>query len=514
MRRSAHPILRRLGAGLAIGAALVGTSAAGMMTAAAAVTATPDTGYAVSINQGNVPTTAADVKEHSSCGEFGSKAATDDGWLFVASPDDFASFEAVFDQGKVFYKDPGSRTSDAGTSVAFPKQYDHLAVTTPAGWKLINAYANLTPPSGKTAATFFTLSHTCAATDQPPPPTAAAPTVSFTNDCEAGGIVVTLGNVDGTAQAHFTVTYGGSDHLVDVDAGDSQPVTVPVGEDTTGSVTVSAEGLDGSPVTRTWERNCSTDTQEQTPAPTASLAHSCEIGGFRVTLGNVDGTAPAAFTVHYNGADHSVTVPAGTTTQFTVPVTEDTTASITVAAAGLTTQSDSWSRDCSQTVPPEHHGVNPAVAFSTACTTGITVQLSNMKFDDTTVDAVTFTITTPSGAQEQVVVLANQITKRSYGVAEGTTGAVTVEAPGLAKQTKSYAKKCTSVLGEKVTKGPKTTKTPKTPKPAVEGDKVVALPATGAPTGAMVEGSMLLLLAAFGLSIAGRRRYQPRHATR
>ena len=41
-----------------------------------------------------------------------------------------------------------------------------------------------------------------------------------------------------------------------------------------------------------------------------------------------------------------------------------------------------------------------------------------------------------------------------------------------------------------------------------------ALPTTGAPTGAMVEGSMLLLLAGFGLSIAGRRRYQPRHATR
>src|SRR3954452_12446581 len=106
MRRSVPSVLRRLGAGFAIGATLVGTSAAGMMTAAAAVTATPDTGYSVSINQGNVGdngTTAADFPDHN-CGEFGSKAATDDGWLFVASPDDFASFEAVFDQGKVFYK--------------------------------------------------------------------------------------------------------------------------------------------------------------------------------------------------------------------------------------------------------------------------------------------------------------------------------------------------------------------------------------------------------------------------
>src|SRR3954453_4750587 len=147
MRRSVHPILRRLGASLAIGAALVGTSAAGMMTAAAAVTATPPDGYAVSINQGNVPTNAADFNGHS-CDEFGSKAATDDGWLFVASPDDFTSFEAVFDQGKVFYNDPGSQTSTTATSVAFPKPNEHLAVTTPAGWRLLNAYANLADKKG------------------------------------------------------------------------------------------------------------------------------------------------------------------------------------------------------------------------------------------------------------------------------------------------------------------------------------------------------------------------------
>jgi len=228
-------------------------------------------------------------------------------------------------------------------------------------------------------------------------------------------------------------------------------------------------------------------------------------------------TAPAEFTVHYNGADHSVSVPAGTTSEFNVPVDEDTTSTLTVAATGLTTQSDSWSRDCSHTVPPESHGINPAVAFSTSCVTGITAELSNMKLDDTTTDAVTFTVTTPTGSQEQVLVIANQITKRSYAVAEGTTGVVTVEAPGLAKQTKSYAKNCTSVLGEKVTKGTKGTKgteTPSTPTPAVQGEKVVQLPMTGAPSGAMVEGALLLLLAGVALSFTGRRRYQPRHALR
>jgi hypothetical protein len=514
MRRSVPTsAVRRVAAGVAIGATLLGTSAVGMLAATAAVTAKPDTGYSVSINQGNVPTTAPAFGSHGcSVGEFGSKAATDDGWLFVASPSNFTSFEAVFDGGTVFYKDPAHRTSAAGTAVSFPKPKQHLAVTTPAGWKLINAYANLTAAKKGTKA-FFTLSHTCAATQQPQPPTASAPTAAFTNDCETGAILVTLGNTNGTAPAHFVVTYANADHPYDVAAGATQSVSVPVDEDTTGSVQVAAQGLANTPITHTWARNCTTDTdQPPAAAPTAAITHGCAIGGFHVTLGNATGTAPADFTVGYDGADHPYAVPARTTTEFTVPVAEDHTSTLTVTAPGMTPVDDTFERDCSHTVPPEHHGINPAVVFSTACTTGITAQLSNMKLDDTTTDEVTFTITTPTGAHEQVVVIANQITKRSYDIAEGTTGAVTVEAPGLTKKSKSYTKKCTNVLGEKLTKGTKGTKATKTP--AVQGEKVVQLPMTGAPSGAMVEGALLLLLAGFGLTIAGRRRYQPRHAVR
>src|SRR3954469_8580384 len=286
MRRSAaHSVLRRLGAGFVIGATLVGTSAAGMMAASAAETVTPDTGYAVSVNQGNVPTTAR-VFGGTSCDEFGAKAATADGWLFVASPDNFTSFEAVFDQGTVFYNDPGNRHSTGGTSVAFPKVNDHLAVTTPAGWTLQNAFAVLDGDKS-----FFTLSHTCAATQQPPT-TAPAPTVSFSNDCETGAILVNLGNVQGTAPTTFTLTYGGADHTVDVPAGGTSQQSIPVAEDTSGSVTVAATGLAGTPITHTWARNCSTDTEQTAAAPTASISHSCEIGGFHVTLGNAAGTAP------------------------------------------------------------------------------------------------------------------------------------------------------------------------------------------------------------------------------
>src|SRR5438270_4969922 len=194
MRRSAtRSVLRRLGAAVAVGATLVGTSAAGMLAATAAVTTKPDTGYAVSINQGNVPTTAPGFSSHGcSADEFGNKAATDDGWLFVASPSNFTSFEAVYDHGTVFYNDPSHRTSTTGTTVSFPKPNQHLAVTTPGGWTLINAYANLTSAK-KGSKAFFTLSHTCAATQQPPA-TSSAPTASFNSSCDAQGIVVTRGN--------------------------------------------------------------------------------------------------------------------------------------------------------------------------------------------------------------------------------------------------------------------------------------------------------------------------------
>src|SRR3954467_2234935 len=508
MRRSVvRSVVRRLAAGVAIGVTLLGTSAAGMLAASAAVTATPDAGYAVSINQGNVPTTAA---AGHSCDEFATKAATDDGWLFVTAPDsnDFTSFKAIFDQGTVYFHDPNGAADS--TNVSFPKPNSHLAVVTPAGWTLKQAFANLSPGGDKA---FFNLSHTCAATEQPSP----KPTVSFNNDCETGAILISLGNVQGTAPTTFTLTYGGADHTVDVPAGGTSNQSIPVAEDTTGSVTVAATGVAGTPITHTWARNCSTDT-DQTPAaaPTAAISHSCEIGGFHGHPGNTAGTAPADFTVHYNGADHAVTVAAGTTTEFTVPVDEDTRSRVPVAATGLPTQSDPFARDCTHTVPPQSHGINPAVAFSTSCFTGITTELSNMKLDDTTTDAVTFTVTTPTGAQEQVLVIANQSTKRSYDVAEGTTVLVTVEAPGLAMHPKPYAKSWPSVLGEQETKGTKGTKTPSTPTttptPAVEGEKVVQLPVTGAPSGAMVEGALLLLLAGVALSFTGRRRYAPRHA--
>ena len=68
----------------------------------------------------------------------------------------------------------------------------------------------------------------------------------------------------------------------------------------------------------------------------------------------------------------------------------------------------------------------------------------------------------------------------------------------MAKQTKSYAKNCTTVLGEKVSKGTK--------KPAVQGEKVAKLPFTGVPAGQLALEAFGLLAAGAVLTFAGRRR--------
>jgi hypothetical protein len=148
LRSSDLSMFRRSAAVMAVVVTATVASMTGMSVAFAATGAQPDTGYAVSINQGNVPTTASSYNGHS-CDEFSGKAGTADGWLFVGSPDNFTSFEAVFDQGSVFYNDPGSRQSSPGTSVSFPKPNDHLAVVTPAGWTLQNAYAVLVEKDNK-----------------------------------------------------------------------------------------------------------------------------------------------------------------------------------------------------------------------------------------------------------------------------------------------------------------------------------------------------------------------------
>ena len=132
-------------------------AAAGPFLGATAAYADAPAPYNATINQGNVPATAAQYSQ--GCDEFAGKPADSDGWLFVASPSNFTDFEGIFDNGTVTL----NGANPAGTSTFFAKADDHLAVITPAGWTLTQAYATLDGDRD-----FFTLSHTCAASQATP----------------------------------------------------------------------------------------------------------------------------------------------------------------------------------------------------------------------------------------------------------------------------------------------------------------------------------------------------------
>ena len=337
------------------------------------------------------------------------------------------------------------------------EQIDALVVKGGDGYNLYAAGVFATLPAqglhaplvGDPPTNVPTISHwfLCAGPATPTPQTAPSPTVSFFDSCDKGGIVVTLGNTNGTAPAQFSVTYGGTSQTVSLDAGKTADVTVPVGEDSTGSVTVSAAGLAGSPVTHAWSRNCASD-------------------------GNTGGGNDSGGTNAGGGTD------TGTTT--------------TITPSGTAA---------------------PTVDASNGCATGISVELGDMNGTA----PVTFTVTKPDGTAETVDVRVGQIVKRSYDVADGTTGVVTVSAPGLAAKTFSYAKSCTQVLGEKVSKSVKPTKrvqSSKTPDAAVSGRRAAQLPFTGFPTGRALALGALLTAAGVVLTVAPRRRYPARHAAR
>ena len=200
----------------------------------------------------------------------------------------------------------------------------------------------------------------------------------------------------------------------------------------------------------------------------------------------------------------SVSPSSSTSTSVSPSSSTSTSVSPTDSTSVSPTESTSVSPTESTSVLPtetERPLTDPAVTFSTACKTGITALLSNMNADNTTNTPVTFTVTGPDGTVQTVTVLADHIVKLKFPVKEDTTGVVSVQAPGLAKHTKSYVKNCTTVLGEKVTK-------PVT-KPVVQGEKTTKLPFTGWPVATAVRDAGIALAAGLMLLlVAARRRRQ------
>ena len=258
---------------------------------------------------------------------------------------------------------------------------------------------------------------------------------------------------------------------------------------------------------------CLGEPTEQPPVVTVPTTGSVTGNCSQATVTIDAGSSDAHVAIDPSGVDaaHDVTVSAGT--ESVLPIDIDAAhPTVTATDKATSTQLGTFTRSSTSCGTSQQGAVDPKVSFATSCAHGIQVVLSNMKLDDTTTDPVTFTIVTPAGATEHVTVAADHITKRYYNVTEGTTGVVTVSAPGMSTTSKSYAKKCTHVLGEKVVKTPKT--------PAVQGEKITRLPFTGLPAWEMVAVAAALCMTGAACTRAGRRRpaivsarpaYIPRH---
>jgi hypothetical protein len=339
--------------------------------------------------------------------------------------------------------------------------------------------------------------------------TSACSQLGFDSDTEVG-----VDSSAGYSTGDYSVTSDGSNLTVSALPADTQvDVLVVKGGDAynvyPGSVFTSlpvsglhapmvGEAQDNVPTISHWFL-CDGPLSEQGPITvpaTGDVTGGCTKANVTVDAG----TDAAVVRVDPSGtaAAHDVSVPAGTESVFDVAVSA-VAPTVTVVDKATSTQLGTYTRPSSCDSGTSDQGaIDPKVSFGTSCAHGIEVVLSNMKLDDTTTDAVTFTVLTPAGATDHVTVAADHIVKRYYDVTDGTTGVVSVSAPGMTTSTKSYAKKCTHVLGEKVTK---TTKTPT----KVLGERASRLPFTGVPAWEMTAIAAVLCLLGATLTRAGRR---------
>lgn len=122
------------------------------------------------------------------------------------------------------------------------------------------------------------------------------------------------------------------------------PTGTPTGSPTTPPVTTTTPPATTPPATTP----PATTAPQLAAAPTVSFADACTTG-VSVTLGNIAGALPVTFTVDSStGKADKVTVAPGSQQTVSYPVVEDTTATVTVTADGLTTATHSYAKNCTQ----------------------------------------------------------------------------------------------------------------------------------------------------------------------
>ena len=143
-----------------------------------------------------------------------------------------------------------------------------MTATAIAGWGP-NPDTGLTFGGGETRSTTVSVGGDCE------PPEESAPEVGAINECAVGGITVELINTDGTAAAVFTV----NGTPVAVPAGQTVVHPVAAAEDSTFTLTITADGMD--PFSQEITRNC------DMPEPSVGAIDTCAAGGITVSSSTV-----------------------------------------------------------------------------------------------------------------------------------------------------------------------------------------------------------------------------------
>ena len=165
------------------------------------------------------------------------------------------------------------------------------------------------------------------------------PAATVAPRCAAGGsgAVVTLTNEGAELPVVFDINHG--DQLVRVAPNATETVVLPIGEDDSMHVTVTAEGQSTPLFDGDVTVNC--------VQPSAAIALSCTTGA-TLTLGNA-GALPTTLTVTKNGTQiDSVDVPAGGTVTRDYPLQEDEVATFAVTGAGFDSGPLAATHDCTQ----------------------------------------------------------------------------------------------------------------------------------------------------------------------
>lgn len=310
------------------------------------------------------------------------------------------------------------------------------------------------------------LSAGCAA----PAPAVVAPIATVSGSCTAADFTLTAGS----APTSFTITTVGvpAPQVVSLAAGQTQHALVTL-DATHSGATVTATGL--TPATFSRDPACDGDGSNGDGGSSGG-------GGSNSGGSNSDGSSNSGGGSNSHGSSSG--------------------------AGG--SNSDGSSNGGGGGKPGGVLVANPAVTASTACATGITVVLTN----PAGTAPATFAVVTVSGRLLPITVQPDQTVRRSFAVAEDTTGRVTVTAPGLGSRTFRYAKDCTGVLGEKLVRHRRHRHQQAngvvTPGVAAGRTPTSTLPFTGAPTGELAALALAMLALGTGLVRAGRQPYPAR----